>query len=107
MDTAFALTELIDARVKGYRKDLKFPILCETPLLTPHLQASSALIICNHRYGVRSILQLHGEICNQICNHICHHRYGVRSILHGEISPREGLVLLMEKYPLRLEEFPF
>ena len=33
--------------------------------------------------------------------------FGVAAILDGEISPREGLVLLMEKYPLRLEEFPF
>mmetsp|Transcript_159164 Transcript_159164/g.305344 ORF Transcript_159164/g.305344 Transcript_159164/m.305344 type:complete len:354 (+) Transcript_159164:3-1064(+) len=58
--TARALTELIDQKVKGYRKDLKYPIL-----------------------------------------------YGVKAILDGEISPREGLMLLMEKYPLRLEEFPF
>ena len=33
--------------------------------------------------------------------------FGVAAILDGEISPREGLVLLMEKYPLRLEEYPF
>ena len=33
--------------------------------------------------------------------------FGVSRILDGEISPREGLTLLMEKYPLRLEEFPF
>ena len=58
--TASALRKLINARVKGYRKDLKYPIL-----------------------------------------------FGVASILDGEISPREGLTLLMEKYPLRLEEFPF
>jgi len=58
--TARALTQLVNARVKGYRKDLKYPIL-----------------------------------------------FGVASILNGEISPREGLVLLMEKYPLRLEQFPF
>ena len=33
--------------------------------------------------------------------------FGVASILNGEITPREGLVALMEKYPLRLETFPF
>ncbi len=34
--------------------------------------------------------------------------YGVAEILEGTISPREGLHLLMEKYPLRLEEiYPF
>ena len=60
VDTARSLVQLVNARVKGYRKDLKYPIL-----------------------------------------------YGVAAILDGEISPREGLVLLMEKYPLRLEEFPF
>jgi len=58
--TALALRELVNKRVKGYRKDLKYPIL-----------------------------------------------FGVAAILDGEISPREGLELLMEKYPLRLEEFPF
>jgi len=58
--TAKALTQLVNARVKGYRKDLKYPIL-----------------------------------------------FGVEAILEGKISPREGLILLMEKYPLRLEEFPF
>jgi hypothetical protein len=54
--TAQALTLLVNAKVKGYRKDLKYPIL-----------------------------------------------FGVANILNGDISPREGLVLLMEKYPLRLE----
>ena len=58
--TARALTRVVDARVKGYRKDLKYPIL-----------------------------------------------YGVAQVLDGKITPREGLVALMEKYPLRLEEFPF
>ena len=33
--------------------------------------------------------------------------YGVAQVLDGKITPREGLVALMEKYPLRLEEFPF
>jgi glycerol-3-phosphate dehydrogenase (NAD+) len=56
--TARALTKLIDERVTGFRKDLKYPIL-----------------------------------------------FGVSQILDGEIDAREGLVLLMEKYPLRLEEF--
>lgn len=60
VDTARSLIALVDARVGGYRKDLKYPIL-----------------------------------------------YGVASILDGEISPREGMVLLMEKYPLRLETYPF
>ncbi len=60
MATARALRKLIKARVKGFRKDLKYPIL-----------------------------------------------FGVAAILDGEISPEEGLVALMEKYPLRLEEFPF
>lgn len=54
--TARSLVMLMDDRVKGYRKDLKYPIL-----------------------------------------------YGVKSILDGEYTPREGLVLLMEKYPMRLE----
>ena len=58
--TARALTKLVDKRVKGFRKDLKYPII-----------------------------------------------YGVSQILDGAITPREGLTLLMEKYPLRLEEFPF
>jgi len=58
--TAQALTQLVNARVGGFRKDLKYPIL-----------------------------------------------FGVASILNGEITPREGLVALMEKYPLRLETFPF
>ena len=58
--TSRAIAQLIDKKVHGYRRDLKYPIL-----------------------------------------------FGVAAILDGEISPREGLVLLMEKYPLRLEEFPF
>ena len=58
--TASSLRDLVNARVKGYRRDLKYPIL-----------------------------------------------FGVAAILDGEISPREGLVLLMEKYPLRLETHPF
>ena len=60
VDTAIALKKLVSREVKGYRVDLKYPIL-----------------------------------------------FGVCAILEGEISPREGLGLLMEKYPLRLEEFPF
>ena len=58
--TATALRQLVNKKVKGYRKDLKYPIL-----------------------------------------------YGVAQVLDGKITPREGLVALMEKYPLRLEEFPF
>lgn len=58
--TARALKQLVNDRVKGYRKDLKYPIL-----------------------------------------------FGVADILDGTLSPREGLTLLMEKYPLRLEEYPF
>lgn len=58
--TARALKELVERDVKGYRKDLKYPIL-----------------------------------------------FGVSDILEGKLKPREGLTLLMEKYPLRLEEFPF
>ena len=54
--TARALKKLVNEKVKGYRTDLKYPIL-----------------------------------------------FGVAAILDGDISPREGLVLLMEKYPLRLE----
>jgi len=58
--TARALRQLVNAKVKGYRKDLKYPILL-----------------------------------------------GVASIIDGEISPKEGLGLLMTRYPLRIEEFPF
>jgi glycerol-3-phosphate dehydrogenase (NAD+) len=61
VETARSLRQLLDKHVKGYRKDLKYPIL-----------------------------------------------YGVSRILDGEISAREGLFLLMERYPIRLEEtLPF